>query len=214
MGLFGKKKNADQKTCPLCGGELKFFSSRVLGDGETICGSCENKVRNNFGLYYQRRREGDPEARDFTVDNYRLDDALRHATLAEVREIIAFNEERDRAAAAAYGNFDNMFTVEASFTIAPRAVDVGLNRAKRLKNKTVTQGRAAKGSFRTGDKVLIMDGRQKIDAEVLTAYRNTGEDFQTELSANMQKKGCGQGEAGWLILDYEGRLSGDAVVVK
>ncbi|MBR2783745.1 MAG: DUF4428 domain-containing protein [Firmicutes bacterium] len=216
MGLFGKKKDKEkeQKTCPICGGEIKFFSSRVLADGETICQNCENKVRNNYGLYYRRRKLANPLDQDFTIDNYALDDAIRHATLAEVKEIIAAQEEADAAAVAEYGDFANMFTVEDCWTIAPKAVDVGLKRAKLFKNRIVVQGRAAKGSFATGDKVLIMNGSLKTDAEVLQAYKNTGEDFDTELKANLQRKGCGSGEAGWLILDQEQLLPAGAVVVK
>ena len=217
MGLFGKKKDKEEKekqVCPICGQELKFFSSRVLADGETICGNCENKVRNNYGLYYKQRFFAQDYDGDGIIDNDKLDDAIRHATLAEVREIIEANAEADRAAVEEYGDYDNMFTVEDCFTIAPKSTEVGIKRAKLFKNKIVVQGRAAKGSFNTEDRVRLLAGGSETETQVLHAYKNTGTDFDTEMRANLQKKGVSNGEAGWLVLDWEQSVAPGSIVVK
>lgn len=214
MGLFGKKKEKEKKVCPICGSEIKFFSSRVLADGETICESCENKVRNNYGLYYKQRFFAVDRDGDGFIDNDKLDDAIRHATLAEVKEIIAMNEAADEAATERYGDYANMFTVEDSFTIAPKATEVGIKRAKLFKNKTVVQGRAAKGGFNTDDAVRLLSGGGETATQVLHAYKNTGQDLDTEMRANLQKKGVQNGEAGWLVLDIEGGVAPGSIVVK
>ena len=214
MGLFGKKKEKEKKVCPICGGELKFFSSRVLADGETICENCENKVRNNYGLYYKQRFFAVDRDGDGIIDNDKLDDAIRHATLAEVKEIIAMNEEADKAATEEYGDFANMFTVEDSFTIAPKATDVGIKRAKLFKNKVVVQGRAAKGGFNTDDQARLLVGGSETPVQVLHAYKNTGESLDLEMRANLQKKGVKDGEAGWLVLDTETPVPAGSIVVK
>ena len=214
MGLFGKKKEKEKKVCPICGGELKFFSSRVLADGETICENCENKVRNNYGLYYKQRFFAVDRDGDGIIDNDKLDDAIRHATLAEVKEIIAMNEEADKAATEEYGDFANMFTVEDSFTIAPKATDVGIKRAKLFKNKVVVQGRAAKGGFNTDDQARLLVGGSETPVQVLHAYKNTGESLELEMRANLQKKGVQNGEAGWLVLDTETPVPAGSIVVK
>ena len=214
MGLFGKKKEKEKKVCPICGGELKFFSSRVLADGETICENCENKVRNNYGLYYKQRFFAVDRNGDGIIDNDKLDDAIRHATLAEVKEIIAMNEEADKAATEEYGDFANMFTVEDSFTIAPKATDVGIKRAKLFKNKVVVQGRAAKGGFNTDDQARLLVGGSETPVKVLHAYKNTGESLDLEMRANLQKKGVQNGEAGWLVLDTETPVPAGSIVVK
>lgn len=214
MGLFGGKKEKEKKPCPICGGELKFFSSRTLADGETICESCENKVRNNYSLYYKARFFHADRDGDGIIDNFKLDDAIRHATLAEVKEIIAMNERADVAAAEQYGDFVHMFTVEESCTIAPKATEVGIRRAKLLKNKVAVQGRAAKGSFQTDDPVRLLSDNRETHTRVLHAYKNTGQSLNQEMQANMQKKGVQNGEAGWLILDVESIPAPGSIVVK
>ena len=171
-------------------------------------------MRNNYGLYYKRRFFAADTDGDGFIDNDKLDDAIRHATLDEVKEIIAMNEAADEAATEEYGDFANMFTVEDSFSIAPKATEVGLKRAKLFKNKVVVQGRASKGGFNTDDQVRLLSGNSETPTRVLHAYKNTGQDLDQEMRANMQKKGVQNGEAGWLILDVEGILAPGCIVVK
>ncbi|WP_245190847.1 DUF4428 domain-containing protein [Anaerococcus jeddahensis] len=53
MKLFGKK---EKKLCPICGNELKLFSSVLVDDGE-ICGDCEKMIRGQFNIteYWKKR---------------------------------------------------------------------------------------------------------------------------------------------------------------
>ncbi len=44
MGLFGNKKEKPRPVCPICGAEIKFFSSSIIADG-TICDECVESIR-------------------------------------------------------------------------------------------------------------------------------------------------------------------------
>ena len=194
MGLFGKK---EKKLCPICGKEMGFLSSKVIADGE-ICEECENRARRVFGMHTFTEYERETE-----LHLMKFRDDMSSATLEDIRAIIALQEKDGEAAKeklAGLGDFTASFTTDAAFTIDPKPMDVGLKRAKILKGATVVDGVVQSGEFQNGDTVYIV-GDGKVEATVLECYKRDASDFQTELSAHMQKKGVKAGEAGWLILD-------------
>lgn len=49
---------------------------------------------------------------------------------------------------------------------------------------------------------------------ILEVFKEDGSDFETELAANMQKKGASEGDKGWLVLDMEAVISEQAIIAK
>ena len=205
MGLFGKKA---PKLCPLCGNEMTFFKSTSLADGSTICDDCAARVRDKFQIVSEQHY-------DFWSGRRRPDtveDLLGSATLDEIRALLAVQAEQQAQTEAALGGaYGTALLVGSVMTIAPKATEVGLKRAKLMKNKPVVGGLVQSGSFQSGDAVTIVRGDVKRDATVIEALKNSGIDFATELAAHLSRKGVCAGEQAWLILDDPDVAVGDII---
>lgn len=142
MGLFEKKKK-DAERCPICGKEISFFSGLVIADG-TICDDCEKMVRGQFNIeeYYGR-------------ENWKIStsDPLKAMTVEELKDMINEKKaEQTQVVEEIGGDYAAIAKVEKTFGIAPKATDVGLKRAKALKNRIVATSYIMSGEFSRGDK--------------------------------------------------------------
>ncbi len=207
MGLFGKK-NKEKEKCPICGGEMGFFSSELLKDG-TICPECAKTLRGIYDVEHWT-----VERADGTLWQKQYD-TLNDLTIEEARQYItAARQEQSEAVAALGQDYSAIFKVEETFTIAPKALDVGLKRSKLLKDKTVVKGLVQAGTFTRDDSVTILHGEQKIETKLLAVYECDGvSDFDTELGANMCKSAKTNCHA-WLILEADGAVPGDTIAKK
>ena len=107
----------------------------------------------------------------------------------------------DPAALPANGAYPNSYFIGESFTIAPKATEVGIKRAKLYKNRTVVCGVINAGAFNKDDDVIVYINGAPVSAHVLDLIPVDASDFQTELAANMHKKTASQGASAWMILD-------------
>lgn len=144
MGLFEKKKK-DAERCPICGKEISFFSGLVIADG-TICDDCEKMVRGQFNIeeYYGR-------------ENWKIStsDPLKAMTVEELKDMINEKKaEQTQVVEEIGGDYAAIAKVEKTFGIAPKATDVGLKRAKALKNRIVATSYIMSGEFSRGDAVF------------------------------------------------------------
>ena len=145
MGLFEKKKK-DAERCPICGKEISFFSGLVIADG-TICDDCEKMVRGQFNIeeYYGR-------------ENWKIStsDPLKAMTVEELKDMINEKKaEQTQVVEEIGGDYAAIAKVEKTFGIAPKATDVGLKRAKALKNRIVATSYIMSGEFSRGDAVTV-----------------------------------------------------------
>ena len=187
MALFKKK---EKKTCAICGKELGFLNSTGLSDGNAICDDCAKRVEDSL-------------------------DSVGGATLDQVKAVLARQEQEIAAAReklAELGDFQSCLAVEDFYSISPKATDVGIKRAKLLKDRMVVSGPVRFGSFQNGDAVTLIHEGQKRSVTLLECYRRDASDLMTELGANLQKKGVREGDQAWLILDLgDGVSHGDLV---
>ncbi len=199
MGLFSKKEK-EPKRCPICGGEMTFFSSELIADGGEICGDCAKKLRGECQLeQYWERRFGHAGFRD---EDYKLKtyDHLKDLTLDDVRQIFAEKQERQEESLEMLGDdYANIFQPEEAFTIEPKPLQVGLKRARQMKGSCVVRGMAQRGSFDQGDSVLIVHEGETRPATILELVPCTSLDFWTEMA--MHKKHIDEGYPAWFILD-------------
>ena len=213
MGLFGKKKT---ETCPICGNEMDagIFGDSIAVDDGTICGDCERILRGEYDIehYYVRRFFDDPRQpwREKTFD------PLTAMTVDEIREMIDELKEAQAATVAEYGGeYSALLTVESVTRIAPKALDVGLKRAKELKNKLVVRGLVQLGSFAKGDSVLVVSGEGTAETRLLDVIPcGTGSEFDTELRANIHKTEAPVNTNAWLILGLEDGCEEQDLVAK
>ncbi len=203
MALFGKK-DKPKKTCPICGGELHFFTSLLLADNNEICADCAQKMRDQFNVeyYWERKywRDGDVTVRK------KSHDLLQDLTLEEVMEIMAQKEEDKQETLqtvdGAAGAYASVFTFTQPEQIFPKPLQVGIPRAKALKGAWVCKGTAIRGSFEQGDDVLVLaqDGTTR-PAKIAVLIPCDIIDFWTELQARTHKKTIAEGFPAWIVLD-------------
>lgn len=205
MGLFSKK---EKEKCPICGKEMTFFSKTLIAGG-AICDDCVKMLRGQFDIesYWVGRYDG--------TYRQKFDDPLAGLTTEDIRAIIAEKKEAQAAAAAQYGGtYENLFKVEDLFTIAPKPLDVGLKRAKELKDKLVVRGMILTGAFTKGDEVTIFrgSGTKTVLLDLIPCDGVT--EFDTALRANMHKKTAEAGTNAWLILDTAGGIAPEDMIGK
>lgn len=204
MKLFGKK---ERKLCPICGNELKLFSSLTVEDGQ-ICSDCEKMLRGKFNITeYWKERWG--------TDGYdRADyDPLKGMTVAEIEEMIKSMKEEQAQIIEDVGNdYANVAKADNCFSIAPKATQVGLKRAKAYKNKIVATSQIITGEFAKDDTVTVTTNGENITTTILDVIEcSNSSTFETMLEANMGKHKAEAGTSAWILLDltenvYEGSL--------
>ena len=212
MGLFSKK---EKKTCPICGKELSLFTALTVADGE-ICESCESRLRGQFDIEeYWKRKIG---ASGYRKEDYKLKqyDPLKEMTIAEIQEMIdTMNEEQATIIDEMGGDYSNIARASKSFNIAPKALDVGLKRAKELKNRVVVTADIVSGEFCRGDEVEVVSDGGTIRTKVLDAYDcSNSSSFETILNANSGKHKVSAGVSAWLLLDIEEVIPEGTVIRK
>ncbi len=212
MGLFGKK---EKKLCPVCGNELKLFSSLVVKDGE-ICKDCENMIRADYNVteYWQKRfgSIGD-ERSDYMA---KISDPIQNMTVDEIKEMIqTMKEEHEQIMEDVGSDYANVAKAAMCFSIAPKALDVGLKRAKELKNRLVATCQIVAGEFEKGDSVTVTNRGVNTSTKILDVIECSGSStFSTELNANMGKHKAGAGKSAWIILDLSEGVEDGCLIQK
>lgn len=205
MKLFGKK---EKKLCPICGKELKLFSSVAVNDGE-ICSDCEKMLRGKFNITeYWKQRWG-------TYGCEKVD-PLKVMTVAEITEMVkSMKEEQAQIIEDVGSNYANVAKADNCFSIAPKAFDVGLKRAKAYKNRFVATSQIISGEFAKGDTVTVTTNGKDITTTILDVFEcSNSSTFETTLGANMGKHKAEAGTSAWIILDLTGDIGQGSLIQK
>lgn len=212
MKLFGKK---EKKLCPICGNELKLFSGVVVDDGE-ICSDCEKMIRGQFNIseYWKQRWGTD----GFDRADYLLKtkDPLKLMTVDEIKEMInSMKKEQAQIIENVGSNYANIAKADKCFSIAPKAFDVGLKRAKAYKNRFVATSQIIRGEFAKGDTVTVTTNGKDITTTILDVFEcSNSSTFETTLGANMGKHKAEAGTSAWIILDLTGDVRQGSLIQK
>lgn len=208
MGLFGKKKK-DAKRCPICGKEISFFSGLVIADG-TICDDCEKMVRSQFDIEEYWKSYGSEDWKLSTSD------PLKAMTVEELKDMINEKKaEQTQVVEEIGGDYAAIAKVEKTFGIAPKATDVGLKRAKALKNRIVATSYIMSGEFSRGDAVTVsFDGADMTTTILDVIECSSSSTFETVLEANFGKHKAKEGVSAWIILDVMGGVGKGALIKK
>ena len=210
MGLFGKKKK-DAERCPICGKEISFFSGLVIADG-TICDDCEKMVRGQFDIEEYFGTDG------YGREDWKLStsDPLKAMTVEELKDMINEKKaEQTQVVEEIGGDYAAIAKVEKTFGIAPKATDVGLKRAKALKNRIVATSYIMSGEFSRGDAVTVsFDGADMTTTILDVIECSSSSTFETELNANFGKYKAKEGVSAWIILDVMGGVGKGALIKK
>lgn len=205
MKLFGKK---EKKLCPICGNELKLFSSLLVDDGE-ICSDCEKMIRGQFNITeYWKQRWG--------TYGYENVDPLKVMTVDEIKKMInSMKKEQAQIIENVGFNYANIAKADKCFSIAPKALDVGLKRAKAYKNRFVATSQIISGEFAKGDTVTVTTNGKDITTTILDVFEcSNSSTFETTLAANMGKHKAEAGTSAWIILDLTGDVSQGSLIQK
>lgn len=210
MGLFGKK---EKKACPICGNELKLFNSLSVEDGE-ICDNCEKMLRGQFNITeYWKQRWG---TKGFDRADYVLktSDPLKVMKIAEIEEMIkSMKEDQAQIIDNVGSDYANVAKADKCFSIAPKATQVGLKRAKAYKNRLVVTSQIITGEFAKDDAVTVTTNGNDVKTTILDVIEcSNSSTFETMLESNMGKHKAEAGTSAWIILDLtEGVCEGSLI---
>ena len=209
------------KKCDLCGKGVGFLNTgfwsvnaKWLRDG-VICDRCYKKME----LLSKFRNQWIPNDLSDEPPFDALTNGSWHTLgVQEAKTVLEAPERLGKEALAAIGPaYTSIFRMRNATFIVPTALQVGVVRAKRLKNKLVLFGFVQLGQFKKGDPVLILDGKQRKEATVLEAYVFDPDvpenDLEVVLKANMGKQCLKQWQQGWLVLDNEEKVGGNTTVI-
>jgi hypothetical protein len=199
--------------CSLCDKKLGFFrtgfwsiNDRAMADG-VLCAKCKARVERLLATKREWMKTTVLQKSSWNLFNI---NNMHKMPLQTAKEMIAAKESVDQRCLAAFGNDKtSLFRIEDAIRIEPTAIQVGVARAKRLKNKVVVFGTVERGSFSKNDQVQIQQDDGTDSAAILEAYVYDCDENTLEicLRANMGKHQLHAGERGWLVLDYEQALA-------
>lgn len=107
------------------------------------------------------------------------------------------------------------FVIGEVFVIAPEPLEVGLRKARLLKNRVVVRGTVEAGEFTAGDSVHMGSERGRTEAVLLDVIPcDTAENFNVALKANLHDSVAVEGSNAWLILDVGDEPRPGEVIVK
>ena len=205
--------------CSLCNKKLGFFrtgfwsiNAGSLADG-ALCEKCKEQIERLLATKREWMKASALRQASwypFNTNNW------HRMPLQTAKEMIAAKEAVDQRCLASFGNDKtSLFRIEDAIRIEPTAIQVGVARAKRLKNKVVVFGTVERGSFSKNSQVEIEQSNSTESTSVLDAYVYDCEENTIDvcLRANMGKQRLTAGERGWLVLDYESCVEIGNVIV-
>lgn len=192
--------------CDICGKKLGFFATgfwsmnaKHVANGN-LCTACHKKI----GLLIAEKDQWMTKdmKRGTALGRYTQTNWHR-MSVAQAKQLLELKEKTDRSELAKYGEKASAYlTVQEAFQIEPTALQVGVVRAKRLNQTMVIYGRVEQGVFSKGDSVRIDSAGKLLDAKVLEAYEDDGENtFEMHVRAHMGKQKLSKDQTGWLLLD-------------
>ena len=137
--------------CSLCDKKLGFFrtgfwsiNAGSLADG-ALCEKCKEQIERLLATKREWMKASALRQASwypFNTNNW------HRMPLQTAKEMIAAKEAVDQRSLASFGNDKtSLFRIEDAIQIEPTAIQVGITRAKRLKNKVVVFGTVERGSF-------------------------------------------------------------------
>lgn len=207
-GIIWKEKERGRAMPNLWQENIIFFGVSNLG--RYICDDCEKMVRAQFDIEEYWKNYGCCEW------NRTTSDPLKAMTVEEIKEMINEKKaEQTQVVEEIGGDYAAIAKVEKTFSIAPKVTDVGLKRAKALKNKIVATSYIMSGEFSRGDEVTVSLDGANITTTILDVIEcSSASTFKTALNANFGKHKAQEGISAWIILDVMGGVDEGALIKK
>lgn len=137
-------------------------------------------------------------------------------TIAEIEDMMhSMKEEQEKIIEEVGSNYANVAKVDNSFSIAPKALDVGLKRAKAFKNKIVATSEIITGEFAKDDTVTVTTDGEDITTTILDVIECSNvSTFETMLASNLRKHNAEAGTSAWILLDLTEGVSEGSLIQK
>ena len=192
--------------CDICDKKLGFFATgfwsmntKHVANGN-LCAACHKKI----GLLIAEKNQWmTKEMKKSSQLGGYTEKTWQRMSVEQAKLLIELKEQADQGELDKYGKSASAYLiVQEAFQIEPTALQVGVIRAKQLKQTMVVYGRVEQGAFSKGDAVHIDSEGKLLDARVLEAYEDDGENpFEIHVRAHMGKQRLSENQTGWLLLD-------------
>lgn len=194
---------------------MKLLSSLDVDDGE-IFSDCEKMLRGQFNITeYWKQRWG---TKGFDRADYVLKtiDPLKVMTVAEIEEMIrSMKEDQAQIIENVGSDYANVAKDDKCFSIAPKATEVGLKRAKAYKNRIVATSQIITGEFGKDDMVTVTTNSKNITTTILDIIEcSNSSTFETMLASNIRKHKVEAGTSAWIILNLTEDVSEGSLIQK
>ncbi len=194
---------------------MKLLSSLAVDDGE-IFSDCEKMLRGQFNITeYWKQRWG---TKGFDRADYVLKtiDPLKVMTVAEIEEMIrSMKEDQAQIIENVGSDYANVAKDDKCFSIAPKATEVGLKRAKAYKNRIVATSQIITGEFGKDDMVTVTTNSKNITTTILDIIEcSNSSTFETMLASNIRKHKVEAGTSAWIILNLTEDVSEGSLIQK
>lgn len=160
-------------------------------------------LRGQFNITeYWKQRWG---TKGFDRADYVLktSDPLKVMKIAEIEEMIkSMKEDQAQIIDNVGSDYANVAKADKCFSIAPKATQVGLKRAKAYKNRLVVTSQIITGEFAKDDAVTVTTNGNDVKTTILDVIEcSNSSTFETMLESNMGKHKAEAGTSAWIILD-------------
>ncbi len=195
MGFFKKK------TCPVCGGDMRSFSSYRVACNVKICSACETKMRGRY---------------DMVQRGAVFYDTLSEIDVTKVKSIIdRLDRDRENDITELGEKYNDIMRVYDTFAVRSEGLESSEEDISGLAGKCVAFCFCECGEFMEGDLVRIIAQGCEKTARILKLIRCTGAySFGTELISGNHETSVRHGRNAWIVLNYDkdGTVRGDRIV--
>lgn len=173
-------------------------------------------LRGQFNITeYWKQRWG---TKGFDRADYVLktSDPLKVMTVAEIEEMIrSMKEDQAQIIENLGSDYANVAKADKCFSIAPKATEVRLKRAKAYKNRIVATSQIITGEFAKDDTVTVTTNGKNITATILNVIEcSNSSTFETILASNIRKHKVEAGTSAWIFLDLTEDVSEGSLIQK
>lgn len=137
-------------------------------------------------------------------------------TVVEIEEMIrSMKEDQAQIIENVGSNYANVAKADKCFSIAPKATEVGLKRAKAYKNRIVATSQIITGEFAKDDTVTVTTNGNNITATILDVIEcSNSSTFEIIIASNIRKHKVEAGTSAWIILNLTEDVSEGSLIQK
>lgn len=160
-------------------------------------------LRGKFNIQEYLHKRWGTSGEDLQDYSIKTNDPLQAISIDDIKRMIDSMKEEQQSIIEDLGSdYANIAKAGICFQIAPKALEVGLKKAKAYKDRYVATSQIIAGEFAKDDTVTVTTNGRNITVQILDVIEcSNSSTFKTELAANTGNHKASAGTGAWIILD-------------